>query len=110
MKGLTDRADSLFIHHVCHVGAADERAAEYHLESDGETVVAIGVELRGRDVLGHLQIAARRLEVLTDGGDVGAGGEEIAEELLDFVGLFSEADHESGFGRGIAGDSFSQIG
>src|ERR1700688_3683327 len=36
---------SFVIHLVGHVGAADQRAAEYHLEADGQAVVAIGIEL-----------------------------------------------------------------
>src|SRR5579883_82637 len=43
---------SLFIHLVRHVGTADQRAAEDHLEADRKAVIAIGVELGGRDEFG----------------------------------------------------------
>src|SRR5260370_3882254 len=60
----------LFIHQIRHVGAADERAAEYHLESDGKPIIAVGVELRGGHVSGYRQVPPRPLQGLADGPDV----------------------------------------
>src|SRR5258707_13943142 len=59
-----------FIHQVRHVGAADQRAAENHLEADGKAVVAIGVELLLRYVCRYRQVSTRWLKVLRNGGDV----------------------------------------
>src|SRR5579859_6433218 len=63
-------AGSFFIHLVRHVGTADQRAAEYILEADGKSIVAIGRKPRRRDVGRDPQVPASRLQVLTDGGDV----------------------------------------
>ncbi len=39
------RLAGLFVDAVGHVGTAHQRSTEHHLETDGESVVAIGVEL-----------------------------------------------------------------
>src|SRR5580704_16563996 len=66
---------SLLIHLIRHVGTAHQRPAEHHLETDGKTVVAIGVKLLRSHVLGYFQIPARGLQILPDGGDVHVGGD-----------------------------------
>src|SRR5260370_39306753 len=77
---LTAEPGSLFIHVVRHVGAADKGTAEDHLESYGEAVVAVSVELGGGDVGGHGEGAAGRSAGMVRGwvlsvraGDVRAG-------------------------------------
>src|SRR5713226_8399096 len=42
---LNSESRCFFIHQVRHVGTADQRAAENHLEADGKAVVAIGIKL-----------------------------------------------------------------
>src|SRR5277367_3650903 len=69
---LTSGAGSFFIHLIRHVGTAHQRTAEYHFEADGQAVSTIILELPGRDVLGDGQVAPSGLQVLADGGDVGA--------------------------------------
>src|SRR5690348_4225446 len=49
---------SFLIHLVRHIGTADQWAAEDHLEADRQAILAIGIELGGRHVFGHAQIAA----------------------------------------------------
>src|SRR5579864_4060274 len=96
---LSSDAGSFVIHQVSHVGASHQGSAENHFEPDGKAVVAIGVELRGRYVGLHRQIAARWLQVLADGGDIHVGGAQIAEELLDFARFLAEARHQAALGQ-----------
>src|ERR1700686_2488780 len=63
---LSRDAGRFVIHLVCHVGAADQRAAEYHLEADGKAILAIGVELCRHDIACDRQVPARRLQILAD--------------------------------------------
>jgi len=73
---------------------ARERAGEDHFEADRETVVAESIELLGRDVGLHGQVAAGGLEVLSDGGHVGgAFGAQVAQESFDFGRAFAEPHH-----------------
>src|SRR5579864_9692116 len=74
---LSRNAGGLFIHLVRHVGAADQRAAKHHLETDGEAIVTVGVELRRGHVGRDGKISARRLQILADGGDVDVSAAEI---------------------------------
>src|ERR1700682_6375507 len=67
---LNSESRCFFIHQVRHIGTADQRAAENHLEADGKTVVAIGVELGLRYVCRYWKISTSRLQILADGGDV----------------------------------------
>src|SRR5579871_5596176 len=78
-RKLSRDAGRFFIHLVRHVGAADQRTAEYHLEPDGKAILAIGGELRRRHVGYHRQISARRLQILADRRHVDTHIAEIAQ-------------------------------
>src|SRR3984957_21276781 len=78
---LSRNAGRFFIHLVRHVGAADQRAAEYHFEADGKAKVAISVELRRSHVTCHRQISTRGLQILADRGDVHIHAAQITQQL-----------------------------
>src|ERR1039458_10608733 len=61
---LSRDSGGFFIHQIGHVGTADQRTAEYHLESDGESIFAVGVELSGRYVGCHRQGPSRSVPLM----------------------------------------------
>src|SRR5271165_1896814 len=65
---------SLLIHLIRHIGAAHQRTAKHHLESDGKPIIAISVKLRRSDVLSYGQIAACWLQILADRRHVDVNG------------------------------------
>jgi len=79
------------------VAGADKGAgldvAEAHAEGFGFEID----EFSGRVEAGHGQVVARGAQVLADGEDVAVDGGEVAEDREEFVGLFAETDHDSGF-------------
>lgn len=85
----------LLIDEVSHVAGADEGTAEHHLEPDGHAVGLIGREFFGGHVFGDGEVAAGGLEILADGGDVGVGLAEVAQELFYLFDGFAEADHKA---------------
>src|SRR5450756_139190 len=74
-------------------GAHERRRRNLEAQSGGATRVL--TELLGRDVAGHGQAAALRLQVLADGDQVDRGGGAIGEYRGNLVGGLAEADHEA---------------
>ena len=85
------------------VTGADERGAFDDTEAQLQADVAPVSELVRCHPAVHGQMLRRGLEVLADGEDIHAVGDEVAQALLDLVGAFAEAEHEAGFCGEAAG-------
>ncbi len=94
---------------IGHIGTSNKRSAENHFEADREAVIAIGIELGWRDVLGDREIAPGGLKILTDGSDVDLGGRKITKKLLDFRRRFAETGHETRLGERVGAIAFCEL-
>src|SRR5579871_5778900 len=74
---LSRDSGGFFIHQIGHIGTADQRPTEHHFEPDAEAVIAIGIELRRRDVGRDRKIPSRGLKILTDSCNIHIVGAQV---------------------------------
>ena len=84
-------------HQVRHIGTAHQRSAEHRLEAEGQAVLAVLFELPRFHVFRDRKVAARGLQILSDGGDVSSRRAQIAQQRAHFVRRFAQSHHEAGF-------------
>ena len=78
-----------------------------HTQPQGCAAPRPSNELGRRHVALHRQAAGGRPQVLADGEHVDAGASAVGEQLLDFVRLLAQTDHDAGLDERVAGNCAS---